>query len=44
KDQGVKYNFDVLGMLVEHNAAVFYLWLGIYPDTNPVIEILQAHL
>ncbi|ABS77362.1 shikimate dehydrogenase [Coxiella burnetii] len=44
KDQGAKYNFDGLGMLVEHNAAVFYLWFGIYPDTNPVIEMLQAHL
>ena len=44
KYQGAKYNVDGSGMLVEHNAAVFYLWFGIYPNTSPVIKILRSCL
>ena len=44
KSQGVNQCLDGIGMLVEHNAAVFYLWFGIYPDTRPVIEMLQKRL
>jgi shikimate dehydrogenase len=42
KMQGAKKYFDGLGMLVEHNAAVFYLWFGIHPDTQPVIKMLRT--
>lgn len=44
RNEGAENCFDGLGMLVEHNAAVFYLWFGIYPDTSPVIEMLQTRL
>lgn len=40
KDKGAIYCFDGLGMLVEHNAALFNLWFGIYPDTHSVIKML----
>lgn len=35
-------SLDGLGMLVEQAAAAFYLWRGIYPDTAPIIRLLQA--
>ena len=44
KSQGAVHCFDGLGMLVEHNAAVFYLWFGIYPDTNLIIKMLRSRL
>lgn len=40
--QGARYTVDGSGMLVEHNAAVFYLWFGVYPNTNSVINTLQS--
>ena len=40
KDKGAIYCFDGLGMLVEHNAALFNLWFGMYPDTHSVIKML----
>lgn len=42
KTQGAKKCFDGLGMLVEHNAAVFYLWFHVHPDPKPVITMLRA--
>lgn len=44
KDKGAIYCFDGIGMLVEHNAALFNLWFGIYPDTHSVIKMLDIHL
>ncbi len=38
KLQGAQLCFDGIGMLVEHNAAAFYLWFGIHPQTKSVIE------
>ncbi len=44
KSQGATHCYDGLGMLVEHNAAVFYLWRGSYPDTEPVIRALRKKI
>ena len=44
KNKGAIYCFDGLGMLVEHNAALFNLWFGVYPNTHSVIEMLGARL
>ncbi|PMB54463.1 shikimate dehydrogenase [Coxiella-like endosymbiont] len=41
KRQGANKCFDGLGMLVEHNAALFYLWFGIYPNTFPILQRLN---
>lgn len=41
KKQGAAQCMDGLGMLVEHNAAVFYLWRNLYPDTQPVLDMLR---
>ncbi|WP_304985634.1 shikimate dehydrogenase [Coxiella-like endosymbiont] len=42
KRQGANKCFDGLGMLIEHNAALFYLWFGIYPDTSPILKGLST--
>lgn len=44
KNQGASASHDGLGMLVEHNAALFYLWCNIYPDTQPVIHALKQKI
>ncbi len=31
-----------IGMLIEHNAEVFYHWLGCKPDTKPVLDLLKS--
>ncbi|OGO91390.1 MAG: shikimate dehydrogenase [Coxiella sp. RIFCSPHIGHO2_12_FULL_42_15] len=41
-EQGAKSVCDGLGMLVEQAAASFYLWHGVYPQTQPVLAQLQA--
>lgn len=42
KTQGAKKYYDGLGMLVEHNAAVFHLWFNIHPDPKPIIQTLRS--
>ena len=43
KHQGANKCFDGLGMLIEHNAALFYLWFGIYPNTSPILKKISTH-
>lgn len=43
KRQSANKCFDGLGMLVEHNAALFYLWFGIYPDTSPILKKISRY-
>ena len=44
KRQGAEHSADGLGMLVEHNAALFYWWQQFSPDTKPVIAVLKNQL
>lgn len=41
RSQGARLCYDGIGMLVEHNAAVFYLWFGVHPKTKPIIKLIQ---
>ncbi len=38
-DHGAQHCFDGIGMLVEQAAASFYLWEGVYPNTQPLLEM-----
>lgn len=42
--QGATRTLDGLGMLVEQAAEAFYLWRGIMPQVQPVIQQMRAHL
>ena len=39
---GAAHCINGLGMLVEQAAAAFYLWRGIYPDTNDILQTLKG--
>lgn len=41
---GVKQTFDGLGMLVGQAAESFYLWNGVRPDVQPVIQAMRSAL
>ncbi len=41
RSQGAAHACDGLGMLVEQAAESFYLWRGVYPSTQPVIDALR---
>jgi shikimate dehydrogenase len=40
----VPYTLDGLGMLVYQAAEAFYLWRGIYPETDVVLKALRSQL
>ncbi len=42
--QGAERVYDGLGMLVEQAAESFYLWRGVRPQTNEVIETLRHEI
>lgn len=41
KKHGANKCLDGLGMLIEHNAALFYSWFGVYPNTTPILNELS---
>ncbi|MCC4265191.1 shikimate dehydrogenase [Oceanimonas baumannii] len=43
-EQGVIHRYDGLGMLVGQAAESFYLWRGVRPEMEPVMQALRARL
>lgn len=41
-EQGAACSLEGLGMLVEQAAEAFYLWRGVWPETQPVIAALRG--